>query len=107
MPLNLEYIFIINIFMAILVTTLFERTDDHDGGCRRPRPPCGPTPGETLHSETIIRNKLMLLNLEKTLLFIYYYSSPLDIYSSLELYVLFPREREGQISREVGRTHVI
>jgi hypothetical protein len=34
-PLNLEYIFIINIFMAILVTMLCERTDDH-GGCRRP-----------------------------------------------------------------------
>ena len=35
MPLNLEYIFIINIFMAILVTTLCERADDH-GGRRRP-----------------------------------------------------------------------
>ena len=34
-PLNLEYIFIINIFMAILVTTLCERVDDH-GGRRRP-----------------------------------------------------------------------
>ena len=32
--LNQEYIFIINIFMAILVTTLCERADDH-GGCRR------------------------------------------------------------------------
>jgi hypothetical protein len=31
----------------------------------------------------------------------------LDIYSTLELYVLFPREREGPIGREVGRTHVI
>ena len=41
-PLNLEYILIINIFMAILVTTLCERADDH-GDRRRPRPPCGPT----------------------------------------------------------------
>ena len=31
MPLNLEYIFIINIFMAILVTTLCERANDHGG----------------------------------------------------------------------------
>ena len=66
MPLNLEYIFIINIFMAILVTTLCECADDH-GGRRRPRPPCGPTPGGTLHSETILRNKLMSLNLEKNI----------------------------------------
>ena len=29
------------------------------------RLPCAPTPGGTLHSETIIRNKLTLLNLEK------------------------------------------
>ena len=28
-PLNLKYIFIINIFMAILVTTLCELVDDH------------------------------------------------------------------------------
>ena len=35
MPLNLEYIFIINIFMAILVTMLCERAGDH-GGRRRP-----------------------------------------------------------------------
>ena len=34
-PLNLEYIFIINIFMAILVTTLCERAGDH-GGRRSP-----------------------------------------------------------------------
>jgi hypothetical protein len=34
-PLNLEYIFIINILMAILVTTLCERADDH-GGRHRP-----------------------------------------------------------------------
>ena len=34
-PLNLEYIFIINILMAILVTTLCQRADDH-GGCHRP-----------------------------------------------------------------------
>jgi len=34
-PLNLEYIFIINICVAILVTTLCERADDH-GGCCRP-----------------------------------------------------------------------
>jgi len=34
------------------------------------QPPCGPTPGGTLHSETVLRNKLTLLNLEKTLLFI-------------------------------------
>jgi hypothetical protein len=48
--------------MAILVTTLCERA-----GRRRPRPPCGPTPGGTLHSETILRNKLMSLNLEKNI----------------------------------------
>ena len=35
MPLNLEYIFIINIFMAILGTTLYEHADDH-GGRHRP-----------------------------------------------------------------------
>ena len=34
-PLSLEYIFIINILMAILVTTLCERADDH-GGRHRP-----------------------------------------------------------------------
>ncbi len=34
-PLNLEYIFIIFIFLAVLVTTLCERVDDHGGG-RRP-----------------------------------------------------------------------
>ena len=28
---------------------------------------CGPTPGGTLHSETILRNKLTLLNLEKNI----------------------------------------
>ena len=67
MPLNLEYIFNFNIFMAILVTTLCERADDDHGGRRRPRPPCGPTPGGTLHSETILRNKLMSLNLEKNI----------------------------------------
>ncbi len=35
LPLNLEYIFIINIFMAILVATLYEHANDH-GGRRRP-----------------------------------------------------------------------
>jgi hypothetical protein len=34
------------------------------------RPPCGPTPGGTLHSETILRNKLTSLNLD-FYLFIY------------------------------------
>ena len=34
-PLNLEYIFIINILMAILATMLCERADDH-GGCQCP-----------------------------------------------------------------------
>ncbi len=52
--------------MAILVTMLCERADDH-GGRRRPRLPCGPTPRGTLHSETILRNKLMSLNLEKNI----------------------------------------
>jgi hypothetical protein len=52
--------------MAILVTTLCERVDNH-GGRRRPRPLCGPTPGGTLQSETILRNKLMSLNLEKNI----------------------------------------
>ena len=33
------------------------------------RPPCGPTPGGTLHSETILRNKLTLLNLEKNVIY--------------------------------------
>ena len=50
MPLNLEYIFIFNIFMAIL-TTLCERADNH-------------APRGTLHSEIILKNKLTLLNLE-------------------------------------------
>jgi hypothetical protein len=36
-------------------------------GRRRPRPPCGPTPRGTLHSETILRKKLMSLNLEKNI----------------------------------------
>ena len=31
------------------------------------RPPCGPTPGGTLHSETILTNKLTSLNLEKNI----------------------------------------
>ena len=52
--------------MAILVTTLCESANDH-GGRRHPRPPCGPTPGGTLHSETILRKKLMSLNLEKNI----------------------------------------
>ncbi len=34
-PLNLEYMFIINIFMAILVKMLYEHANDH-GGRRRP-----------------------------------------------------------------------
>jgi len=33
------------------------------------RPPCGPTPGGTLHSETILKNKLTSLNLEKNIVF--------------------------------------
>ena len=37
------------------------------------RPPCGPTPGGTLHSETILRNKLTSLYLEKKHCYLYYY----------------------------------
>ena len=29
--------------------------------------PCGPTPGGTLHSETILRNKFTSLNLKKNI----------------------------------------
>jgi hypothetical protein len=61
-----EYIFIINISMAILVTMLCERANDH-GGCRRPMANLSP------HSRrhTTIRNhtkkQVTLLNLEKNM----------------------------------------
>ena len=66
-PLNLKYILIINICVAILVTTLCEHTDDHGGCCRS-------TAALWPHSRrhTALRNqnkkkKLTSLNLEKNI----------------------------------------
>ncbi len=70
MPLNLEYIFIIYIFMAFLVTMLCEHADDH-GGRRRPTAALWP------HSRrhTALRNYTkkqvnVIKSRKKTLLFI-------------------------------------
>jgi hypothetical protein len=51
--------------MAILVTTLCERADDH-GGRRRPTPALWPHSRRrgTLQSANILRNKFTTLNLE-------------------------------------------
>ena len=64
-PLKLEKFIIINIFMAILVTTLCERADDH-GGRRRPTSALWPHSRRwgTLQSANILRNKFTTLNLE-------------------------------------------
>jgi hypothetical protein len=64
-PLKLEKFIIINIFMAILVTTLCERANDH-GGCRRPTSALWPHSRcrGTLQSANILQNKFTLLNLE-------------------------------------------
>ncbi len=64
-PLKLEKIIIINIFIAILVTTLCERANDH-GGCRHPTSAMWPHYRRrgTLQSAIILRNKFTLLNLE-------------------------------------------
>ncbi len=65
MPLKLENFIIINIFMAILGTTLCERADDH-GGRRRPTSALWPHSRRrrTLKSANILRNKFTMLNLE-------------------------------------------
>jgi hypothetical protein len=62
-PLNLDYMFIIKLFMAILVTS----APTTMVVAAVLRSPCGPTRGGTLHSETILRNKLTSLNLEKNI----------------------------------------
>ena len=64
-PLKLEKFIIINIFMAILVTMLCERADDH-GGRHRPTSALWPHSRRrgTLQSANILRNKFTTLNLE-------------------------------------------
>ena len=70
-PLKLEKSIIINIFMAILVTTLCERADDH-GGRRRPTAALWPHSRRrgTQQSANILRNKFTSLNLKISLLLI-------------------------------------
>jgi len=69
-PLNLEYIFNINILMAILVQVQrFVNAPTTMVVAVVLRPPCGPIPWGTLHSETILRNKLTSLNLEKNVIY--------------------------------------
>jgi hypothetical protein len=64
-PLKLEKIIIINICMAVLMTKICERADDH-GGCRRPKAALWPHYRRrgTLQSANILRNKLTSLKLE-------------------------------------------
>jgi hypothetical protein len=64
-PLELEKLIIINIFMAVLVTMLCERSDDH-GGRRRPTSALWPHSRRqgTLQSANILQNKFVSLNLE-------------------------------------------
>ena len=64
-PLKLEKNIIINIFMAILVTTLCEHADKH-GRSRRPTAAMWPQSRrrDTLQSANILRNKFTSLNLE-------------------------------------------
>ncbi len=65
MPLKLEKIIIINIFMAILVTMLCELAKKH-GGSHRPTAAMWPHSWcqDTLQSANIIQNKFTSLNLE-------------------------------------------
>jgi len=71
-PLNLEYIFIINIFMAILVTMLCDHADDH-GGRRRPTAALWPHSRRHTALRNHTKKQVNVVKSRKKHCYLYYY----------------------------------